>query len=32
MDARFSESGVAYASNSSGAPRVYWVQEFAAPR
>jgi uncharacterized protein YkwD len=31
MDARFSESGVAYAANSSGAPRVYWVQEFAAP-
>jgi hypothetical protein len=32
MDPRFSESGVAYAANSSGTPRVYWVQEFAAPR
>jgi len=32
MDARFTESGVAYAANSSGTPRVYWVQEFAAPR
>jgi uncharacterized protein YkwD len=32
MDAHFSESGVAYAANSSGTPRVYWVQEFAAPR
>jgi uncharacterized protein YkwD len=32
MDARFSESGVAYAANNSGTPRVYWVQEFATPR
>jgi uncharacterized protein YkwD len=32
MDARFSESGVAYGANNSGTPRVYWVQEFAAPR
>ena len=32
MDARFSESGVAYAANYSGTPRVYRVQEFAAPR
>lgn len=31
MDPRFSESGVAYAANSSGPPHVYWVQEFAAP-
>jgi uncharacterized protein YkwD len=32
MDARFTESGVAYGANNSGTPRVYWVQEFAAPR
>lgn len=32
MDPRFSESGIAYAANSSGTPRIYWVQEFAAPR
>ena len=32
MDPRFSESGIAYAANGSGAPRIYWVQEFAAPR
>ena len=32
MDARFSEFGVAFAANSSGTPRIYWVQEFAAPR
>jgi uncharacterized protein YkwD len=29
MDARFLESGVAYAASSSGPPRIYWVQEFA---
>jgi uncharacterized protein YkwD len=32
MDPRFSESGVAFAANSSGTPRIYWVQVFAAPR
>lgn len=31
MDPRFSESGIAFAANSSGAPRIYWVQVFAAP-
>jgi len=31
MDPRFSESGIAYAANGSGTPRIYWVQEFAAP-
>ncbi|HEY1724447.1 MAG TPA: CAP domain-containing protein [Steroidobacteraceae bacterium] len=31
MDPRFSESGIAYAANSRGAPRIFWVQEFAAP-
>ncbi|HEX2791982.1 MAG TPA: CAP domain-containing protein [Steroidobacteraceae bacterium] len=32
MDARFTESGIAYAANNSGTPQVYWVQEFATPR
>jgi uncharacterized protein YkwD len=32
MNARFSESGIAYAANNSGTPHVYWVQEFATPR
>jgi uncharacterized protein YkwD len=32
MDPRFSESGIAYAANGSGTPRIYWVQEFATPR
>jgi uncharacterized protein YkwD len=32
MDPRFSESGIAYAASASGRPRIYWVQEFAAPR
>jgi uncharacterized protein YkwD len=32
MDPRFSESGVGYAANASGTPRIYWVQEFATPR
>ena len=32
MDPRFRESGIAYAVSGSGAPRIYWVQEFAAPR
>jgi uncharacterized protein YkwD len=31
MDPRFAESGIAYAANSRGAPRIVWVQEFAAP-
>ncbi|MGH8231143.1 MAG: CAP domain-containing protein [Steroidobacteraceae bacterium] len=31
MDPRFAESGVAFATNSRGAPRIVWVQEFAAP-
>jgi uncharacterized protein YkwD len=31
MDPRFSEAGIAYAANSRGAPRIVWVQEFAAP-
>jgi len=32
MDARFVDSGVAFAASSSGAPRIYWVQEFATAR
>jgi uncharacterized protein YkwD len=32
MDARFSDTGIAYAANSSGTPRIYWVQVFGAPR
>jgi len=32
MDPRFSETGIAYAANNSGTPRIYWVQEFGAPR
>ena len=28
MDARFADSGVAYAASTSGAPRIYWVQDF----
>lgn len=32
MDARFVDSGVAFAASSSGAPRIYWVQEFASAR
>ncbi len=32
MDPRFRESGIAYAASGSGTPRIYWVQEFAAPR
>jgi uncharacterized protein YkwD len=31
MDPRFSDSGIAYAATVSGTPRIYWVQEFAAP-
>ena len=32
MDARFTDSGVAFAASTSGPPRIYWVQEFATPR
>jgi uncharacterized protein YkwD len=32
MDPRFTQSGVAYAASTSGPARIYWVQEFAAPR
>jgi uncharacterized protein YkwD len=32
MDVRFTDSGVAYAASSSGAPRIYWVQDFGRPR
>jgi uncharacterized protein YkwD len=32
MDARFSESGVAFAATTYGPARVYWVQEFGTPR
>jgi len=30
MDPRFVESGIAFAATRSGAPRIYWAQEFAA--
>jgi uncharacterized protein YkwD len=30
MDDRFTELGVAFAANRNGAPRIVWVQEFAA--
>jgi uncharacterized protein YkwD len=32
MDPGFRDTGIAYASNLRGAPRIYWVQDFAAPR
>ena len=32
MDDRFTELGVAFAASHSGAPRILWAQEFAAPR
>jgi uncharacterized protein YkwD len=32
MDPHFGELGVALAVTRSGKPRIYWVQEFAAPR
>lgn len=32
MDARFTQMGLGYAASHSGAPRVYWVQDFAEPR
>jgi uncharacterized protein YkwD len=31
MDPRFAELGVAFTATRSGKPRIYWVQEFAAP-
>ena len=32
MDARFSESGIAFAVNLASTELVYWTQVFAAPR
>jgi uncharacterized protein YkwD len=32
MEPRFTDSGVAFAASSHGPPRIYWVQEFGAPR
>jgi uncharacterized protein YkwD len=32
MNPRFTAMGLAFAANSSGTPRIEWVQEFAAPR
>jgi uncharacterized protein YkwD len=32
MNPRFTDMGLAFAANSSGRPRIEWVQEFAAPR
>jgi uncharacterized protein YkwD len=32
MNAEFSELGVGFAASSGAEPRVYWVQDFAAPR
>ncbi|MGH8142203.1 MAG: CAP domain-containing protein, partial [Steroidobacteraceae bacterium] len=32
MDRGFRDMGVAYISNTRGAPRIYWVQDFGAPR
>jgi uncharacterized protein YkwD len=32
MDARFTDSGVAFAATTHGPPRIYWVQEFGTPR
>jgi uncharacterized protein YkwD len=32
MDARFTDSGVAFAASTHGPPRIYWVQEFGTPR
>jgi uncharacterized protein YkwD len=32
MDARFTDSGVAFAASTSGPPRIYWVQDFGTPR
>jgi uncharacterized protein YkwD len=28
MDPGFRDTGAAYASNTRGAPRIYWVQDF----
>jgi uncharacterized protein YkwD len=30
MDPGFRDTGVAFASNRRGPPRIYWVQDFAA--
>jgi uncharacterized protein YkwD len=32
MDARFTDSGVAFAASTHGPPRIYWVQDFGTPR
>ena len=32
MDARFTETGVAFALRAGQNPAVYWTQVFAAPR
>jgi len=32
MDARFTETGFAYAANDRGAPRIYWVEDFGSVR
>jgi uncharacterized protein YkwD len=32
MDPRYTDMGLAFAANSSGRPRIEWVQEFARPR
>jgi uncharacterized protein YkwD len=32
MDMRFTDSGVAFAANTHGPPRILWVQEFGTPR
>jgi uncharacterized protein YkwD len=32
MDARFTDSGIAFAASTHGPPRIYWVQEFGTPR
>lgn len=32
MDPRFSDTGIAFAASTVGAPRIYWVQDFATAR
>ncbi len=32
MDPRFTETGFAFAASRHGTPRIYWVEDFAAPR
>lgn len=32
MDARFRDTGFAFAASSRGSPRIYWVEDFASPR